>query len=293
MRKKIGKRIGTGPITLAVFALAAFISVGLLLTVNGGVTQAQGLPGTERGPLPDGDDCEVVLAAPMSPPTGDPVAETDGSRVEGGGCIVSGDSVDVEFLNYDVAPTAPAIDSDTTVVVYVTGGEGYSNVQAMGMKPGASQDTALGARGVGEYSFTVDGRTAGLFGTVEPGSESITVTRNMAKDGEVYLFVYKPTVVNFAQGTGDEGTGGTPGLPLNVLAKAQTAWPDDFKFGVYDSVSLAAATTDYNAFETEAERADNGLTGTTAVEVLMFPTQVRLGAAETFQVDGPEQQIRR
>ena len=46
MRTKIGKRIGPVPITLvAVLALAAFISVGLLLAfTNGNVTQAQGLP---------------------------------------------------------------------------------------------------------------------------------------------------------------------------------------------------------------------------------------------------------
>ena len=61
MRKKIGKRIGPVPIALvAVLALAAFISAGLLLTVNGNVAQAQDVPST-----PDGTSakkCQATVA---------------------------------------------------------------------------------------------------------------------------------------------------------------------------------------------------------------------------------------
>ena len=64
MRKQIGKRIGPVPIALvAVFVLAAFVSVGLLFTVNSGsMIYAQGLPSPDEiPPAPDVKDCEVVV----------------------------------------------------------------------------------------------------------------------------------------------------------------------------------------------------------------------------------------
>ena len=58
MEKKNGKRIGPVPITLvAVFALAAFISAGLLLAVNSGqqtVAEAQSSADCTIGPPADG-----------------------------------------------------------------------------------------------------------------------------------------------------------------------------------------------------------------------------------------------
>ena len=70
MRKKIGKRIGTVPIALvAVFALAAFISVGLLLALNGGqFVEAQDascpvLLGTAPAPNPV-NDAKCNLTSP-------------------------------------------------------------------------------------------------------------------------------------------------------------------------------------------------------------------------------------
>ena len=67
MRKKIGKRIGPVPITLvAVFALAALISTGLLFAVNGAQTaEAQdasctiGLADNSADPQPSiGEECD-------------------------------------------------------------------------------------------------------------------------------------------------------------------------------------------------------------------------------------------
>ena len=66
MRKKIGKRIGPVPIALvAVFALAAFLSAGLLLTALGHRQQWRNTgPGAvhrRRLVCPGRRRCEVVL----------------------------------------------------------------------------------------------------------------------------------------------------------------------------------------------------------------------------------------
>ena len=81
MRTKIGKRIGPVPIALvAVLALAALISAGLLLATNNGVTQAQELPPEGTAPGPDDKDCEVVIFSE----SGQPEAVTN-KTVKGGG----------------------------------------------------------------------------------------------------------------------------------------------------------------------------------------------------------------
>ena len=67
MRKKIGKRIGPVPITLvAVFALAAFISAGLLLTLGGAqahvdATRTRSLPSRSMSARP----MEIAATAPL------------------------------------------------------------------------------------------------------------------------------------------------------------------------------------------------------------------------------------
>ena len=71
MRKKIGKRIGPVPITLAAFALAAVLSVGLLFAMNGNVTQAQGIPAapTDNAASTGAEDCDVTVIDAMGDAT--------------------------------------------------------------------------------------------------------------------------------------------------------------------------------------------------------------------------------
>ena len=231
MRKKIGKRIGPVPIALvAVLALAAFLSAGLLLTTYNGVTQAQGLPTATPLPGPDDKDCEVVLVADTGlPGTLVDLTLVDNATVQGGGCEVSGDSLDVEFLNY-----SDTENEEPSVVVYVTGGDDYSNVQAMGIKPEATEVGPLGARGVDEYAFTVEMRSDDAFNRPTPGSESITVTRDMAKDGEIYLFLYQPSLdAAFV----DEQIG----MPLSILAEPQSKWPPTIRTAVYTDAEAKVA----------------------------------------------------
>jgi hypothetical protein len=238
------------PITLvAVFALAAFISAGLLLTANNGVTQAQGLPSATTGPAPDDKDCEVVLVTDTDAQVADQnIVAVTASTVQGGGCEVSGDSVDVEFLNYN-----DETDQEPSVVLYVTGGDEYSNVQAMGMGPTATEVGPLGARGVDEHAFTVKKRSDDAFDRPTPGSESITVTRDMAKGGEVYLFLYEPSDTNFATEQ--------IGMPLSLVTEPQSKWPQAVTNAVYNDAEtkVATAITGANAAFASARDASDGL----------------------------------
>ena len=52
----------------------------------------------------------------------------------------------------------------------------------------------LGAAGVDEYLLEIPIQEAAIGGTgTTPGTKTITVNRNMAKDGKVYVFVYVAT----------------------------------------------------------------------------------------------------
>ena len=181
MRKKIAV-----PITLAVFALAAFLSVGLLLTVNGGVTQAQGLPDPDdldtMQVVPDDGECEVIIHGDDTDNPTVLVGAIEKALVSGGDCTASGDSVDVIFKNSDDMAAPPV--GTKSIAVYVTGGEQFSSLQAT-----TSDGKSLGAQGMDEYLRTVKIQTVGFSGN-EPGTETVTVSRDMAKNGEVYLFVY-------------------------------------------------------------------------------------------------------
>ena len=170
MRTKIGTKIGPVPITLAVFALAAVLSVGLLVLATGGgnVTQAQGL-GPSTTITPAVGKCEVTVIASNG--------DEESGRVSGSGCNVTGDTVDVVLKNASTAERA--------IAVYTTGGDEY-NVQAMGGIPVGP----LGRKGVNEDLFDLDAAGTKVGGGADPGSETITVSRDMAADGEVYLFVY-------------------------------------------------------------------------------------------------------
>ena len=174
MRTKIGKRIGPVPIALvAVLALAAFISAGFWLVPDGGQTaEAQGLPTT---PEAGGgtDECAVLIHGEA----GDNPAPFPEGIVSDEGCTGSGDSVDVMFENSHE-------EQDKSIAVYVTGGEQFSSLQATD-----ANGKALGASGVDEYLLTVGPEEDGFSGP-EAGSQTITVDRDMAKNGVVYLFAY-------------------------------------------------------------------------------------------------------
>ena len=199
MRKKNGKRIGVVPIALvAVFALAAFVSVGIWLAPNS--AQAQGIPtasgdADQRAATGD-DDCKVAVINE----DGDPI----GGPVEGGGCSVSGDSVDVVLENASNAARA--------VAVYTTGGDEY-NVQAMDY----TQTGPLGKKGVNEDLFEIDERGSKVGGGNSPGSQTVTVSRDMADaKGEIYLFVYHAIdAMNYAFRYTDPASDDGPTMGLN------------------------------------------------------------------------------
>ena len=203
MRTKNGKRIGPVPIALvAVLALAAFISAGLWLVPSGtDVTEAQSLPGASPTGL--GSKCEVTVHNGTA---------YVGGYFADGGCVTSDDSIEVKLLNKDMfAADNPGI---AYVSAYVTGGQDYGTLQAMD-----DDGEPLGAAGINEYNFAIGAQTSGQGGRGNPGSESITVERSMAKDGQVYVFVYNAD----ATGDNDEYTNATDpgnenaGIPLSVL----------------------------------------------------------------------------
>ena len=223
MRTKNGKKIGPVPITLvAVFALVTVISAGLWLTANSGVTQAQGLPSDNEDSA--SNRCAVAVAGDTDSVTnGD--QNNFGDTVMGGGCIVSGDSVDVMFRNYHAA-------NDQFVAVYVSGGDDYSSVQAM------DGDDEVGAKGLDEHLLTIGEAGTAIGGVSAPGSQSVTVSRDMAEDGEVYLFAY------IAGDTANQDDykqfqAADVGIPLNLL--------DNTDATAYRNRVFASATTEVDA----------------------------------------------
>ena len=220
MRTKNGKRIGPVPIALAVFALAAVLSVGALFAVNANSIQAQGLPATptqqDEIAGTGADDCEVSVI------TGEDPATLMGGRVMGGGCNVSGDSVDVVLENASPAGRA--------VAVYTTGGDEY-NVQAM------DGTTNLGKKGVNEDLFEIDGRGKKVGGGTAPGSQTITVSQDMADGkGEVYLFVYHAISASDFGFTYD-GNGENTGIPFSRVSGTLSG---EVGARVYNSTTQAA-----------------------------------------------------
>ena len=176
MKTKNGKRIGPVPIALvAVFALAAFLAVGFLLSEKGlQPVEAQGLPGNSESP--DGKKCDV-----------DVEAETD---VEGGACTTSDSSLDVVFYN--------TTDEDEELWVYVTGGTEYRRVQASNTAITDSNDdgtstadeTVLVANRIGKVGINVEEVDVDKQDTRgRRGETTLTVTSSMKDtDGKVYLF---------------------------------------------------------------------------------------------------------
>jgi hypothetical protein len=247
MRKKIGKRIGPVPITLvAVFALAAFISAGFWLVPNGGQTaEAQGLPNTPTAGGGD-DECAVIVNG-----TGSFVA----GIVSGGGCTVSDDSVDVMFENADA-------NLDKSIAVYVTGGEQFSSLQAMN-----TTGMPIGAQGIDEYLLTVPDDEVGFAGT-ENGSQTVTVSRDMAKNGEVYLFVYLTDTENTK-------TFDPAAIPLSGLVndKVRTRTNENTLLAML-STSSGTIVADANDIRTSALAFDHDNDGNTVALIIIDGTAI-------------------
>ena len=140
--------------------------------------------------------------------------------VSGAGCNVSGDSVDVVFENAHAGANAAA----RAIAVYTTGGDEY-NVQAMnGM-------TDRGKKGVNEDLFEIDKSGPKVGGGTTPGSQTITVTRDMADSkGEVYLFVYHASATTYEFDYTDENGGLNTGIPFSRLSGTTTGDGADATF---------------------------------------------------------------
>ena len=150
-----------------VLALAAFLAVGLM-TVN------------SAHALDVNEDCGFMNA--------DNAAETFTvvKPEDDEGCIVLGDSVTVTVENNDTFVSANA-DGKVGVSLFVTGSSEYSKVKYT-EEVNAAQ-VQVGKTGVAEHRFTLDASTTAQ-DEATPGTGTITVTRDMAKDGIVAVFLY-------------------------------------------------------------------------------------------------------
>ena len=264
MRKKIGKRIGPVPITLAVFALAAFLSVGLLLTLNGNVTQAQGLPGEAN----DGD----ATTAPCVVASADADSVT-AVTIDGPGCTTSGDTIDVTFQN-------TSTDDDLILFVYATGGGEFASMQAAKSAIGDA-DNDLGAVGIDEHMLEIGTQTS-IAGVNSPGAESITVDRSMAKGGEVYLFAYRANADgNFSRG-----------VPVSFLTASAANKAPFQRTALLGSAedAIGAVTTTLSSGDSLTPPADSGVTDSPSdLRALLTPSSS--GVNYTVTILGPDDTI--
>ena len=168
-----------------VLALAAFLAVGLL-TPNNAEALEEGTCGFTS------DDATTFTAE-----TDD---DDDASGVQ---CQVLEDTVTVTIENMNEAEKA-------NIVVLVSGGNSYPNLQALAGRANAFPDE-IGKKGVGEMSFSVDEQERVGRKDV-PGMATFTVTSSMAKDGEVFIALYDVS-------TGDD--------LLGELDDDPPTWPED------------------------------------------------------------------
>ncbi len=225
MRKKIGKRIGPVPITLAVVALAAVLSVGLLLAANASIIQAQGMPG--GGDTSSDSKCAAVVAGDSKLLATDSDVQDNSLEdvVSGGGCKVTGDSVDVVFENHfpSASNGVPTTNNpvEVSLAAYATGGVQFPSVQAIDKNDDGDAFIVVGKVGVDEYLLAIDAPSIAIGGSPTPGTKSVTITRDMAEDGKVYLFAYIATDNAFGVPSQDN-EGGTQvttalGIPLSTF----------------------------------------------------------------------------
>ena len=182
-RKRLWPALAIAPI----FALAAILTIAVLAPQ----AEAQGVQGFINQAT--GSKCELDMGA------------NGASGLEGGPCRTSGDSVEVTLKLSDDGDGSTADDDqgrtiatdDTNVLfqVYVTGGDEYPNVRASNVATTAVTDDALGTwigkKGVDEHDLDFQRMQDDSRGRPVVSEWSTTVTRSMARDGDVYLFVYE------------------------------------------------------------------------------------------------------
>lgn len=193
MRMNYKKRLWPMLALLPVFALAAALSFGLV-GLNPPAANAQTVPAVTQTPSVAGEKCgiEIPDEGTNSWAFPDPAVV-----LAGGPCATSGNSVTVEITNLDTDTVTGTEESPASFAVYVTGGDDIPTAQA-----GGTGATAYGKLGLDEHRVSLAVPVTDAFGTTN-AKKTITVTRSMAKDGDVFLLIYLPT---------------TSGIPLDRTA---------------------------------------------------------------------------
>ena len=160
MRTKNGKRIGPVPIALAVFALAAALSVGLWLVPGSDQTaEAQGAGGSPAS------KCVVTLNDTVNPDGGS-LDENRPMVSMANHCFVTGNTATVEFTSTSTAEVTRHIYTDGRI-------SGGTN-----LKVHLAETDADAVPATAITSYMVVKIPAMVLGADEPGKTSITVSRN-------------------------------------------------------------------------------------------------------------------
>lgn len=184
MRMNYRKRLWPMLALLPVFALAAALSIGLLGT-NPPPANAQAVPAVTATPLPAVGAGKCGIQIPDTTADGWGFGLVTANTLAGGGCITSGDSVMVEVTNLDTDTSGDTPEAPALLVAYVTGGDDIPTAQAGGAA------SPLGKLGLNEHRFALAVPTTDQFsGATVNAKATIPVTRSMAKDGDVYVFLY-------------------------------------------------------------------------------------------------------
>ena len=265
MRMNYKKRLWPMLALLPVFALAATLATGLL-GPNPPAANAQAVPAVTATPNPTDvgeGKCGLVI-----PNTGTNIwgfGAVGDNVIAGGGCITSGDSVMVEVTNLDEDTSASTPEDPALLVAYVTGGDDIPTAQAGGAA------TPIGKLGLNEHRFALPIPTTDQFsGDAVNAKATIPVMRSMAKDGDVYVFLYN------AAATGDipiDRTATPPVLPpTNGYIKAIKV-----EFTGDAALKLAGTTNDASTLTVRgtgrtADATDSPLSPTTGQREVQVPS---------------------
>lgn len=184
MRMNYRKRLWPILALLPVFALAAAaLSFGLPgLSPPPPAAEAQALPTGNAVVLAMGTECSFTIA--NSGGADSYVFAATSQLQHGGPCITSANSLTVKVINAD-DDSSTGDEGPAHMLVYVTGGTDYPNIQAGG-------SSGYGKLGVNEVQLSVPSQqTTPFSSTAVNGERTITVTRSMAMAGDVYLLFYR------------------------------------------------------------------------------------------------------
>ena len=157
MRTKNGKRIGPVPITLAVFALAAFLSVGLWLVPSGQTIEAQGTGDAPTAKCQVDKNNNAIAADSASNQLAVSIADN---------CFVTGNTATVEFNNDTTSEMTRHIYTDGRI----TGGTN--------LKVRFQDDQETGKPATANISYYKLKVPAKAQGSDDAGTATITVSRN-------------------------------------------------------------------------------------------------------------------